>query len=369
MKNEVGLEEVLHIYEKEISRNVRNKNKLYNFEKNKMQNVYEIIDVLNYNVPYHVSKYNIFMISEPKHRIVMSLNIKDKVINHYVSRNYLEKNLTRYLDDRNIATRKNMGTDYGIKLIKKYLELNKKYGMFYILKLDISKYFYSIDHEILLGMLKKRLTQDEYDFMKIIIDSTDEEYINLRIKDIKEKYVKKFPYLKEEISRIPEYKNGKGLPIGNMTSQFLSIFYLNELDHYIVHNLHIKHYVRYMDDFILIHPDKEVLKNAYDYIKNTLEVKYKLKLNNKKTKITNCKEGFSFLGYTFKVINKKTIIKIKRDSYEKIKRNVKKTKYLYKNKKITYNQAFCSIMCYQFNKKYASYLKVKRVIDKYWFGD
>ena len=74
----------------------------------------------------------------------------------------LEPKLTKYLDNRNIATRKGMGTDYGIRLMKKYLEINKKYDTFYVLKIDIRKYFYSIDHEVLHNMLKNDLDSDEY---------------------------------------------------------------------------------------------------------------------------------------------------------------------------------------------------------------
>ena len=140
---------ILNIYENEIRKNTKNKSKIYNFEKYKFQyinNIYNII--VNYNNNY-TCKYNIFLITKPKFRIVMSLNIKDKVINHYITRNYLIPNLEKYLDDRNVATRKNKGTSYARKLLNKYIEENKKYDNFYILKLDISKYFYTIDHNIL----------------------------------------------------------------------------------------------------------------------------------------------------------------------------------------------------------------------------
>ena len=85
----------------------------------------------------------------------MSLSIHDKIINHYVTEFILKPKLEKYLDHRNIATRKNMGSDYGIKLVKKYLEQLKKYDQVYVLKIDISKYFYHIDHEVLKRMIKK----------------------------------------------------------------------------------------------------------------------------------------------------------------------------------------------------------------------
>lgn len=366
MKEYTNLETLLDLFEQEISKNVKNKHKVYMFEKNKFQNINHILEILK-SGNYNGGRYNIFLIKEPKHRIVMALDISDKLINHFIARYVLEVKLSKYLDMRNIATRKGLGTDYGIKLIKKDLELNKKYQNFYILKLDISKYFYSIDHNVLKELVKDKLTEEEFNFLSKIIDSTNREYINLRIKDIKEKYLIKHPNFREEIEAIPYYEEGKGLPIGNMTSQFLSIFYLYELDHYIVHDLHIKYYVRYMDDFVLIHQDKEVLKDAYKKIENILIKKYKLKLNSKKTKIVSAKEGFSFLGYTYKVINGKTIVKLKKEAYEKTKKRVKEVYYMYEKGFIDFNCAFCSIMSYWYNRKYGSQMKVRRVINKYWF--
>ena len=103
----------------------------------------------------------------------MSLSVKDKVINHFVTRYILEKKLTKYLDDRNVATRKGMGTDYAIKLVIKYMnKLKQKYDKFYVLKLDISKYFYSIDHEVLKNLMIDKLDTYEYDIINKIIDNT-----------------------------------------------------------------------------------------------------------------------------------------------------------------------------------------------------
>lgn len=198
----VNLQDIIMIYEKQISCNVKNKKKLLNFERNKFQNLINIYyDLKNNN--YNIEHYNIFLIREPKKRIVMSLNIHDKIINHYVTTFILIPKLEKYLDYRNIATRKNMGSDYGIKLVKKYIELLKKYNQVYVLKLDISKYFYNIDHQVLKELIKSKLTIDEYKIVCAIIDSTNEYYVH----DMILKYQKKDP-------NIPNYELGKGLPIG-----------------------------------------------------------------------------------------------------------------------------------------------------------
>ena len=116
----VNVKDLLDIYEKEVSINTRNKRKIYNFEKNKMENIYDIKRIIE-SGNYSINKYNIFLINKPKYRIIMSLNIKDKIINHYVTRYILISKLEKYLDIRNTATRKNMGYNYAINLLKKFI--------------------------------------------------------------------------------------------------------------------------------------------------------------------------------------------------------------------------------------------------------
>ena len=359
MLNDLNINNLLNIYDTEISKNVKNKKKLYNFEINKMQHINNIIDMLKKGYIGH-DKYNIFLIYEPKCRLVMSLSVKDKLINHFITRFILEKNLSKYLDPRNVATRKNMGTDYAIKLVLKYINaLKQKYKNIYVLKLDISKYFYCIDHDVLKGLLKDKLDTYEYSIICKIIDSTNKGYINKVIS----KYIETWGV------DIPLYEYGKGLPIGNMTSQFLSIYYLNKLDHFIVHNLHLKYYVRYMDDFIIFDPDLDKLKRCKDVIIDILYKEYKLKVNKKKTWICNIDAGFSFLGYTCKKAGNKTVVRIKKSNIEKVEKRVKKVRYLYDNNKISVYSAFCSIMTYTNSYKYSDNNKILKLIDRYWYHE
>ena len=354
----VGYDELNDLYENVLVKNVKRVKKLYDLERNKAQSLLYACQEIKYNLP-HPIKYNVFFIKEPKYRLIMSLSLVDKLINHYIAINYLQKNLEKYLIDNNVATRKGMGTSKGIKMVKEYIEENKKYGEFYILKIDISKYFYNIDHEVLKSLLKDKLSDNEYTSLERIIDSTDESYINEYIDKLK----KKFNYSKE-VEEIPYYVNGKGLPIGNMTSQFLSIFYLYKLDHFIVHDLHLKYYCRYMDDFIIIHHDKKVLQDALKVIEEKLENEYKLKINEKKTKILKSSKGFTFLGYNFKVIAKKTIVKVNASAFNKIKVNVKEKYNGYETFKYDFETLFCSYMTY-----YKSYIASKEKIRRYLEGN
>ena len=127
---------------------------------------------------YDGGSYNIFLIYKPKLRVVMSQSIYDKVINHYVARYILIPKLSKYLNEYNCATREGRGIPYAIKLFKKELEKFKKYADIYFLKIDISKYFYSIDYHVLLSNIKNDLTDGEHLLLKNIIGSTNKSYVN-----------------------------------------------------------------------------------------------------------------------------------------------------------------------------------------------
>lgn len=351
LKVKANVYDLISIYEKEICKNTKNKNKINIFERNKIQNIFDIKSIIE-SGNYTVSRYNIFSIGRPKYRIVMSLSIKDKIINHYVARNILINKLDKYLDIRNCAARRNMGYDYGIRLLLRYLEENKKYDKFYILRIDINKYFYNIDHDVLKEMLINKLDEDEYKIICNVIDSTNEEYVNGEIIKTKEKLLNADKNRHSEIDNIPLYNHSKGLPIGNITSQFLSIFYLYKLDHYIVHNLKLKHMVRYMDDFVIICVDKEYLKHCLEVIKDKLDKEYKLKINNKKTFIVDSINGFEFLGYRYRVINNNIYIRVKSENKKRRNNNIKKLNYLYRNHKISYKRYFNSMNNYLNSYKY-----------------
>lgn len=339
-------DKLLSIYNKEIIKNTKNKKKIYYYDLYKFENLYKLININNFNI-----KYNIFYIKDPKYRIIMSMNISDKILSHYIAKYILLPKVNKYLDIRNVASRKNMGYSYAVKLLNKYIEKNKKYKEFYVLKLDISKYFYSIDHHVLKELLIDKLNNEEFSMIGAIINSTNHSYINENIINIKNRLISIDKKRSKEINDIPLYEYGKGLSIGSVVNQILSIFYLYKLDHYIIHNLHIKYYIRYVDDFILIHPNKDYLKYVYKVIEDKLDKEYKLKLNKKKSMILNVKHGFIFLGSRYRVINNKTIINISSSKRNKIRRNINKKNYLYKNKKISFKSYFNSI------NSYNSYIK------------
>ena len=349
----VSLYDLIDIYEYEVKKNVRNKKKLMDFERHKIEYLTDMKRVLE-SGSYDGGRYNIFLVFEPKVRVIMAQSIYDKVINHYVTRFILMPKLEKYLGDRNCATRKGMGTTYALKLLKKEIESFKKYDTFYFLKLDISKYFYTLDHQVIISLIEKDLTPVELNLIKVILDSTNKPYVNKMIEYLEKKYN----------IELPKYLYGKGLAIGNLSSQFLAILYLSNLQHYITHNLHIS-FINYMDDYVLIHNSKDYLKKSLELIESKIENEYKLKLNYNKTCIVNCRQGINFLGYLFKIVDKKTVIKITGTKRRSIRKGIKRANYLYKNNIIKFNQYFSSIETFKNGYIFVDKKKMKEFVDKY----
>ena len=173
--------------------------------------------------------------------------MEDKLINHLVSRYILYPAIIPWLIDSNCASRPNKGTSYALKLYYKYRKklYNKHKDNYYLVKRDIKGYFDNINIDILKNKIARRIK--DKDALNIIYKILDSD---------------------------------KTMSIGFMTSQILGIYYLNDLDHYIKEELKIKYYVRYQDDFILLHRSKEYLKYCLDKIKEFLNTQ-KLELNNK----------------------------------------------------------------------------------------
>ena len=347
-----------------IKRNCKNKQAIYNYKLYLNENLYRVLELL-YKREYKFSKYRIFMIRDPKFRIIMSENIPDKLVNHMVSKYILLPCLESKLIDTNVATRIDKGSGYAFDKFCDYVnKLKYENKEIYVLKIDIKKYFYNIDHKILMNKVRKYIKDKEaLRIISQILNTTNVNYINERINYLKLKRIEYINSLnislkeKEEkintIRSIPLYHYGKGLPIGNMTSQIFAIFYLNDVDHYIKENLHFKYYVRYMDDLLIVDTDKEKLLKSFKLIENEIN---KLNLEtNKKSNIYKLSDGISFLGYKFILKNNKLIIRYNNGT---IRRITKKLKYLKKNDIEQYNRSFGSYQGYlcksntKFNDRY-----------------
>lgn len=330
--NILDIDKLYYEYNK-IRKNTRHKSKLINFNTKLNSNLCNILNVLE-DKKYTHGKYNIFLIREKKYRLIMSEAITDKIVNHLVSDYILSNILDNKLINTNIATRKNKGTLYGINYLKKYIyTLKENADTIYVLKMDIKKYFYNIDHKVLINLLKKIYTDKNIiNLLSDIIGSTNHNYVNITIDKIINNEIKKAKKMnisngeKEkliyELNTIPRIKQNVSLPIGNLTSQILAIFYLNDLDHFLKEKLNCKYYIRYMDDMIVLSDSNIFLKNVIIETKKFLK-KYNVELNNK-TQIYNLSDGINFLGYKFILTNKRLIIKINNNTKVRMLRNLKK---------------------------------------------
>ena len=245
------------------------------------------------NKTYNVGLYNKFKIFEPKPRDIMSNSFKDKIVQHSVCDNVLIELLSPSFIYDNYASQKGKGTDFARNRLKEHLHRyyrKNKTNSGYILKCDISKYFYNIDHDILKEQLKPFFKDGDSIWWLIeqIIDSTP----------------------------------NPGLPIGNQTSQYFSVLYLSPMDHYIKEHLHIKYYGRYVDDFFLIHESKEYLEYCLEEIRRILP---KVELN-KKTQICKLENGIEFLGFKYYLTKTgKVITKLAASKKQRYRKKIKKT--------------------------------------------
>lgn len=300
-----------------VRKTCKNKKAIFRYHVNKNTTNYNLYQIL-LNCSYKPYPFRLFLIFEPKPRLVMSQTVGDKIVNHFVAKYYLLPYLEKKLIDSNVATRKGKGSKYAEKLLIDYIntirirEFDKE---IYALKIDVSKYFYNISHELLLKMLSKDISDiNVLNIIKTIIDETDKPYINETIEKLNNQYG----------TNIPFYKKGVGLSIGAMTSQFLAIYYLNGLDHFIKESLGCKYYIRYMDDFVILSTNKEKLKELLKIIELKLE-SLRLQINPKSC-ITSLNTGITFLGYKYIIENGKFVVSYRNKTIKKITQKLRDLK-------------------------------------------
>ncbi len=206
-----------------------------------------------------VGDYRYFKIYEPKERQICASAFKEQVLHHALM-NICHAHFERYQIDESYASRKGKGT---YAAVEKARFFTKKYA--YFLKLDVKKFFESIHHSVLKKQLERLIK--------------DKEVLHI------------FDQIIDSYAAHPD----RGLPIGNLTSQYFANHYLAHLDHFIKEKLYIKAYVRYMDDMVLWHDNKYVLKKALKEIEQYVEKELLCRL--KPSLLNTSIKGLSFLGY------------------------------------------------------------------------
>ncbi|MFA5514279.1 MAG: reverse transcriptase/maturase family protein [Sphaerochaetaceae bacterium] len=246
---------------------------------------------------YIPSPYAHFTIYDPKTRQVAAPAFRDRVLQHSLVSTiepFFEK---RFIFD-SYACRKGKGTHFGAKRVRKFLMaarcINGSDKEIYILQCDIQNFFQSISWDVLLASINKVVKCSKtLDLIQKIV--TTHEKTTGRGEE-ESNQLSLFSTVGADPPAV-SVEERRGLPIGNLTSQLFANIYLNELDHFVKETLRERWYARYMDDFLIIHPDKNHLCEAKERIRIFLKETLNLRLHPKKIAIKNVKEGVPFVGY------------------------------------------------------------------------
>lgn len=277
----------------------RNKKTALKFETNYESHIIKLHQEI-INKTYIPQNSIAFINTKPVIREVFAARFQDRIIHHFIF-NHINHIFEKTFIHDSYSCRKNKGTLFGIKQAETYIrQCSQNYTKdTYILKLDIKGYFYSMNKNILYSKIEKTLKPNkssldiDYDLLDFIIKQTiftDHTKNAIKIKD--DKNWKILPNDKS----LYHAKLNCGLPIGNLTSQLFSNIYMNDFDHFVKNELNIKYYGRYVDDFFLIHNDKEYLLSTINIIKKKLETQFNLKVHPKKIYFQPYKRGMQFLG-------------------------------------------------------------------------
>ncbi len=265
-----------------------------------------------------------FILRDPKTRKISKSAFRDRIIHHAII-NIIEPIFDKSFIYDSCANRKGKGNLFAIKRFNEFKRkvTNNLHSEAYCFKADIKHYFEEVNHEILLSIIKRKVS--------------DEKFIQLIEKILMNYYD----------------GSGKGMPLGNLTSQFFANVYLNDLDYFAKHKLKIKYYIRYVDDFVILHNSKERLEIWKKEISEFLKEKLKLELHPQKSKIISISKGIDFVGfrnfYYHKLLRKRNINNMK----IKIKD--------FKNNKITYKKLINS---FQGWNAYANWADSYNLTDK-----
>jgi len=271
---------------KEFKRGKGKKSDVKEFTKNFRSNIFNLHNELK-DKTYEHSDYFSFFVKDPKLRHINKACVKDRVLHHAVFR-VLYPIFDKLFIFDSYSCRIGKGTHRAVNRLNDFAHKVSRNNTktCFILKLDVRRFFDSINQEILLDLIKTKI-KDENALWLV------------------EKVIRSFP---------------KGLPLGNITSQLFANIYLNELDKFVKHKLKIKYYIRYCDDFLILSGDKPYLDDLIQEIDNFLGNSLKLSLHPDKIMIKKYNQGIDFLGYVSFPYHKILRVKTRKRIFKNIKR-------------------------------------------------
>ena len=265
---------------KEFKRGKMSKSDVRDFLLNLEDNIFRLHEELLMGI-YQPDKYDFFYVRDPKLRPIHKATVKDRVVFQAVFRVLYHIFDCLFIFD-SYSCRFRKSTHAGVKRLADFIKKeSQNYSRcVFVLKCDVKQFFYSIDHQILLNLIK----------LQII----DADVLNLF----------------EKIIRSFCTSPGKGLPLGNVNSQLFANVYLNELDQFVKHVLKERYYVRYCDDFVIVSSDIFHLQNLVPKLSEFLQNRLQLILHPRKVEIRKLRQGIDFLGYVtlphYRVLRTKT---------------------------------------------------------------
>ena len=245
---------------------------------------------------YRPRPYRSFWVHEPKQRRICAADIRDRVVHHAIIR-VLEPYFEAYFIHDTYACRHGKGTHRAVRRAQAFSRRHR-----YVLQLDVRKFFASVDHAILKSLLARRFKDRR--LLALLAQVIDHP--------------------------IPDGVPGRGLPIGNLTSQYFATFYLGYLDHFVQDELGIQGYVRYMDDLLLFGEDKVALHRQLAHVRDFLHSRLKLDLKEQAVRLAPAGQGISFLG--FRVFPR--MVRLQRAGWTRFKHTVRAREQAYRQGRI-----------------------------------
>ena len=286
---------------------------------------------------YKKHKPRYFVLTEPKQREIMSIHFRDRIYLRSFNDNAVYPQIIKSLIPDNFACQKGKGTDSARLRFKQFLqeEYRKHGSSSYVLNCDIKGYYPNMSRR----------------FSKEMISGYLDEVTNGIIQ-----------------SELDGHPKEKGFNAGEQTIQNIGIAALDILDHYVKERLHIRGYIRYMDDFKLIHHDKAYLEECLKDIRNILD-SYEMTLNEKKTFIQPVTEKIRFLGFTYQVTaNGKVVILVVPEKIKHEKKKIKRMIKLVKEGKLSEHEVHEH---FKAEKRYLSFGNSTKLIEKlnHWYKE
>ncbi|HBO16477.1 MAG TPA: hypothetical protein DD451_00515 [Candidatus Moranbacteria bacterium] len=262
---------------KEFEKGKKNRKDVQEFSMNLMDNIFSLHqDLLNHT--YKHGGYQAFKINDPKPRDIHKAKVRDRLLHHAIYRKLYPFFDKTFISD-SYSCRINKGTHKAIEKFRKYFNKVSQNNTktCYVLKCDIKKFFASIDHEILISILKEHIPDENILWLLVEI-------------------IESFHISKPLPSPPLEKGRGIGLPLGNLTSQLFVNIYMNKFDQFVKHKLKAEYYIRYADDFVFLSQDRKWLEDLIPRVGKFLGDELKLKLHPNKVYIKTFSSGVDFLG-------------------------------------------------------------------------